>query len=122
MSFQIARTLMSALKSFKSDRTKTFPSKDNGFTLNAIWNDMFYGGLTFRTYDAVGIMAGLNWNSFTFGYSYDITVNRISSISTGSHELLVKYCYPLPPIPITKARRSEERRVGKGCRWWLVGA
>jgi len=72
--------------------------------VRAIWNDMFYGGLTFRTYDAVGIMAGLNWNSFTFGYSYDITVNRISSISTGSHELLVKYCYPLPPIPITKAR------------------
>lgn len=72
--------------------------------VRAIWDNIFYGGLTFRTNDAIGIMAGMNWNSFTFGYSYDITVNRISSISTGSHELLFKYCYPLPPLPITKSR------------------
>ncbi|PHR48739.1 MAG: hypothetical protein COA32_04525 [Fluviicola sp.] len=72
--------------------------------VRAIWNNMFYGGITFRPDDAVGIMAGLNWQRFTFGYSYDITVNRISSISTGSHELLVRYCYPLPPLPVTKPR------------------
>lgn len=72
--------------------------------VRAIWQDKFYGGLTFRTTDAIGIMAGLNWNSFTFGYSYDITINRVSSVSAGSHELMVKYCYPLPPIPVTKAR------------------
>jgi type IX secretion system PorP/SprF family membrane protein len=79
-----------------------FISADINF--RAVWDDAFYGGLTYRTTDAIGIMAGVNWESFTFGYSYDITVNRVSSISTGSHELMVKYCYPLPPIPITKAR------------------
>lgn len=79
----------------------TFSSDIN---VRAIWDDIFYGGLTFRPNDAVGIMAGMTWNSFTFGYSYDFTVNRISSISTGSHELLFKYCYPLPPLPITKSR------------------
>lgn len=79
-----------------------FISADINF--RAIWDDTFYGGITYRTTDAIGIMVGLNWNSFTFGYSYDITVNRISSVSAGSHELMVKYCYPLPPIPITKAR------------------
>lgn len=72
--------------------------------LRAIWDDTFYAGVTYRTSDAVGIMAGINWKAFTFGYSYDITVNRISDISVGSHELFVKYCHPLPPIPITKAR------------------
>jgi len=72
--------------------------------VRAIWDEKMYAGLTYRTTDAIGIMAGLNWNSFTFGYSYDITTNRISSISAGSHEIMVKYCYPLPPIPITKAR------------------
>ncbi len=72
--------------------------------VRALWDDTFYGGLTFRPNDAIGIMAGMNWNSFTFGYAYDITVNRISNISAGSHELLFKYCYPLPPLPITKSR------------------
>lgn len=79
----------------------TFSSDIN---VRAIWDDQFYGGLTFRPNDAIGIMAGMNYDKFTFGYSYDITVNRISSISTGSHELFVKYCYPLPPLPITKSR------------------
>ncbi len=72
--------------------------------VRAIWDDMFYGGLTFRPNDAVGIMAGMNYDAFTFGYSYDITANRFSDISTGSHELMVRYCYPLPPIPVTKSR------------------
>lgn len=72
--------------------------------VRAIWDDMFYGGLTFRPDDAIGIMAGLNYDKFTFGYSYDITVNRISSISAGSHELLVRYCHPLPPLPVTRPR------------------
>ena len=72
--------------------------------IRAIWDDMFYGGLTFRTFDAVAIMAGVQWRSFVLGYSYDITINRVSDISWGSHEILLKYCFPLPPIPITKAR------------------
>lgn len=70
----------------------------------AIWNDFIYGGLTYRTFDALGIMVGVNWNGFSIGYSYDITLNRISDISWGSHEILLRYCHPLPPLPITKAR------------------
>lgn len=72
--------------------------------IRALWDDTFYGGITYRPGDAIGIMAGMNWNSFTFGYSYDISANRISGISAGSHELLFKYCYPLPPLPVTKSR------------------
>ncbi|MEX2485522.1 MAG: PorP/SprF family type IX secretion system membrane protein [Brumimicrobium sp.] len=72
--------------------------------VRAIYEDMFYAGLTYRPSDAIGIMAGLNWEQFTFGYSYDITANRISNISAGSHELMVRYCHPLPPLPITKSR------------------
>lgn len=72
--------------------------------VRAIWDDMIFGGLTFRGFDAVAIMAGVKWQSFVLGYSYDITINRISDISAGSHEILLKYCFPLPPIPITKAR------------------
>lgn len=72
--------------------------------VRGIWNKMFYLGLTYRTVDAVAIMVGASWYNFTLGYSYDITTNRFSDVSQGSHEILLKYCYKLPPIPITKAR------------------
>ena len=38
------------------------------------------------------------------GYSYDITINKLASVSRGSHEMMVKYCYFIPPPPKTKAR------------------
>ncbi len=70
-----------------------------------IWKQKLYGGLTYRTSDAVSIMLGYSpIRNFTVGYSYDITVNRLSSISKGSHEILLKYCYHLPPIPIQTSK------------------
>jgi type IX secretion system PorP/SprF family membrane protein len=64
-----------------------------------------YGGLTFRTSDAIAIMAGYSpMENFNVGYAYDININKLASISRGSHELFVKYCYFLPPPPKTKAR------------------
>ena len=67
--------------------------------------ELAYGGLTYRTSDAVAVMLGYNpFDNFTVGYSYDITLNKLSSVSRGSHEIMVKYCYYLPPPPKTKAR------------------
>jgi type IX secretion system PorP/SprF family membrane protein len=85
----------------RSDFVKT--SAD--INVRAIWDKMYYGGLTIRPSDAIGIMAGIQLpNSFIFGYSYDITINKLSNISAGSHELFVRYCYFLPPPPVTKSR------------------
>jgi type IX secretion system PorP/SprF family membrane protein len=70
-----------------------------------IWRNIAYGGLTYRTSDAVAIMLG--WvpiTNMTVGYSYDITMNKLSSVSRGSHEILLKYCYFLPPPPIQKSK------------------
>jgi type IX secretion system PorP/SprF family membrane protein len=70
-----------------------------------IWKQKAYGGLTYRVSDAVAVMLGYSpINNFTVGYSYDISINKFSSISRGSHEILVKYCYYLPPIPIQKSK------------------
>jgi type IX secretion system PorP/SprF family membrane protein len=64
-----------------------------------------YGGLSFRTSDAICVLLGYSpIANFQFGYAYDISINKLSSISRGSHELMVKYCYFLPPPPKTKAR------------------
>lgn len=70
-----------------------------------IWNNMLYGGITYRTVDAIGIMVG--WHPIpnaTVGYSYDITTNKLSGVSRGSHEIMLKYCYMLPPIPVQKSK------------------
>ena len=60
-----------------------------------------YGGLTVRTSDALALMVGYKpMDRFTIGYSYDFTMlNKLSSISRGSHELMIKYCMFLPPLP-----------------------
>jgi type IX secretion system PorP/SprF family membrane protein len=65
-----------------------------------------YGGITARSSDALAIMAGYTpIPKLTVGYSYDMTLlNKLSSISRGSHELVVKYCYYLPPPPKQNAR------------------
>ena len=68
-------------------------------------NEIAYGGLTYRTSDAVAIILGYNpMKNLTVGYSYDLTLNKLSSVSRGSHEIMVKYCYYLPPPPVTKSR------------------
>ena len=69
-----------------------------------LWRGMAYGGLTYRTVDAIGLMLGfMPITNMTVGYSYDITTNKLASVSRGSHEIMVKYCYFLPPPPVTKA-------------------
>lgn len=79
-----------------------------------IHNDVLYGGLNFRDDDMIGLMAGVKpfavasttslptqLNRLMIGYSYDFSINQLSSISQGSHEVFVRYCYPLPGIPLT---------------------
>lgn len=88
--------------------------------LNArfMYEDLAYGGLTYRTTDAIAVMLGARpfklinrssgstspMDNLLIGYSYDITTNELSSISRGSHEMLVRYCYYLPPVPIQVSR------------------
>ena len=70
-----------------------------------LWKDIAYGGLTYRTSDAIAIMLGYSpIKNLTVGYSYDVSINKLSSVSRGSHEIMVKYCYYLPPVPIQKSK------------------
>ena len=56
-----------------------------------------------RTSDAIAIMLGYSpMDQLSVGYSYDITLNKLSSISRGSHEMFVKYCIYIPPPPLQK--------------------
>lgn len=78
-----------------------------------VYNSQMYGGLGFRNSDAISVLLGYKFFDKTAknqsrmfgwaGYSYDLTIGKIASISRGTHELAVKFCY-IPFIPITKSK------------------
>ncbi len=45
------------------------------------------GGLWYRNKDSFIILVGLQTTNFRFGYSYDVTVSKLSNATAGSHEL-----------------------------------
>lgn len=76
-----------------------------------IYNGKMYGGLGFRNSDAISVLLGFKFldntrpGKYQFfgwaGYSYDLTIGKIASISKGTHEMAVKFCY-IPVLPVTK--------------------
>ncbi|MEI6507414.1 MAG: type IX secretion system membrane protein PorP/SprF [Bacteroidota bacterium] len=74
----------------------------------AMYNNKIRGGLTYRTIDAIAILAGYKFTpNLQVGMSYDITTSKIRDFSNGSVEVMLKYCFmpkikpPVerPPIP-----------------------
>ena len=63
----------------------------------AIWNSAMRGGLSWRPMDAVVLLVGyelpVKGGSLNLGYSYDLTTSKILKYSTGSHEIMLRYCF-----------------------------
>jgi len=57
------------------------------------YNNKVWGGVTYRFTDAIGILLGMTIKEVNVGYSYDIPTSRLGS--SGSHEIMVKYCFKL---------------------------
>jgi len=61
----------------------------------------FVGGLWFRQNfnnpDAVIFLAGFQQDWFNFGYSYDLTVSKLTNITGGAHEISLALMFPCPP-------------------------
>lgn len=75
---------------------KYIPSFD--INCNIIWDKRYWGGLTYRFQDMISIGGGaVIWqtskHNLTASYTYDLTTSRILRFSSGSHELLLKYCF-----------------------------
>ena len=45
------------------------------------------GGLWYRNKDSFIVLVGLQTTNFRLGYSYDVTISKLSNASAGSHEL-----------------------------------
>lgn len=61
------------------------------------YNENLFGGASYRGYssnstDAVAIIAGFKLSEkITLAYAYDLTLSKLNTVSSGSHEILLNY-------------------------------
>ena len=84
----------------------------NQIDVNAVvmYQDKFWGGLSYRFQDAIAPMAGVQMpfkNGFwKLGYSYDVTTSRLAQNSSGSHEIMLGICLPYSKPPTSSQHRT----------------
>ena len=66
---------------------------DNGawqadFSAKLYYDQTYWGGLTYRTGNALIVMAGLRIDRLIFGYAFDISIGSIMKNSYGTHEFI----------------------------------
>jgi type IX secretion system PorP/SprF family membrane protein len=76
---------------------------------NVLYNNMVWAGLSYRLQDAIVPMLGYQGTlangkgNYRIGYSYDLTISNIKQHSSGSHEIMLGFCYNItPPKKITR--------------------
>jgi len=63
---------------------------------NLFFNNRFWIGGSYRLEDAIVLMAGLNITpNLRLGYSYDLTTSELKDYSSGTHEIMLGYCYKI---------------------------
>ena len=70
------------------------------------YQNLFWGGVSYRFQDAVSFLAGVNWNKMKIGLAYDLTTSKLgvykSGFSFGSLEAYIRYCFRIiipPKLP-----------------------
>jgi type IX secretion system PorP/SprF family membrane protein len=61
--------------------------------LRAVYNKQLWGGLSYRNQDALIVMLGMNYNNYSFGYSFDRTLSDINAYTVGSHSVMIGYSF-----------------------------
>lgn len=67
------------------------------------YQNLFWGGVSYRFQDAVSFLAGVNWDKLKFGVAYDLTTSKLgvykTGFSFGSVEAYLRYCFKIiiPP-------------------------
>lgn len=63
-------------------------------TAQALYKSRFYFGAHYRIGDAFGIFFDMKLNNdISFGYAFDFSLNKLSRINTGTHELMLSYSF-----------------------------
>lgn len=86
-----------------------FGSAQVDVNLLGIYNNKYWGGLSYRVNDAIAVMLGAfpfnaeGLDNLRAGYSYDVTTSQLgrNGRSSGSHEVFLSYCFKIviPKIP-----------------------
>ncbi len=86
----------------KSDGTST----QVDLTATFLYNNQVWLGVSYRTEDAIAPLIGYQMatgkdkkSMLKIGYSYDVTTSQLKNYSSGSHEIMVNYCFLLVPKP-----------------------
>lgn len=79
--------------------------------VRAEYNKLIWFGVGYRMNDAfigfVGLNYGLkNGSNLKFGYSYDFTTSELHSYSSGSHEIVLGYCFKIKSKPKTQTHTN----------------
>ncbi len=66
----------------------------------AIYNNLVWLGVSYRVQDAIvpmlGVQKDIGTGTFKVGYSYDLTTSVLKKYSSGSHEIMLGYCFNMP--------------------------
>jgi len=67
--------------------------------VNLLYKNKFYGGISYRQGSPaadISLLLGMKLTpQLMFGYSYDLTTTKILNYSSGSHEVILKYCFKI---------------------------
>ncbi len=77
-----------------------FQQQDNFQQLNMglyVRKGAIVGGLWYRNKDSFIALVGFQTKAFKFGYSYDVTVSKLTNATAGSHELSMTFNFPCKP-------------------------
>jgi type IX secretion system PorP/SprF family membrane protein len=62
--------------------------------VSGLYNKKFWGGVTYRTIDALDINIGLElFNGIKIGYAYGLNLSKLIKTNGGSHEFMLGYCF-----------------------------
>jgi type IX secretion system PorP/SprF family membrane protein len=85
---------MTPMLAFRPNVLTKYDGATTQFDVNAdfLYNQKFRGGLSYRTSDAMSVLIGYYFTqNLHLGYSYDYTLTKIRSVSSGTHELVLNY-------------------------------
>ena len=67
-----------------------------GFGANFLYNKKFWGGVSYRIAESVTGLIGFElFSGMRIGYAYEFSTTAIGGSNSGSHELLLGYCFSL---------------------------
>ncbi len=72
--------------------------------INLLWNNMIWGGVSYRLQDALVPHIGFAWqpnakSTLKIGYAYDLGLSDLKSYHKNTHEILLNYCIKFTKPP-----------------------